>query len=59
MLTEYMVKKCKYPRKAPLSGPFITLRLDTARTVQNLLDVLNTVYEYAATMLEVEEMSPR
>jgi len=59
MLTEYTVKTCKCTRKATLSGPYITLRLGTVRTVQNLLDVLDTVYEYAATMLKVEETGPR
>jgi hypothetical protein len=45
--------------KATLSSPYITLRLGTARIVQKLLDVLITVYEHAATMLKVEETSPR
>jgi len=58
MLTEYTVKNCKCPFKATLSGPHITRRLVTVRTVQNLLDILNTVYEHAATMLKVEETSP-
>jgi len=59
MLTEYTVKTCKCPRKATLSGPYITLWLITARTVQNLLDVLYTVYELAATMLKVKETGTR
>jgi len=45
--------------EATLSGPFIPLRLITARTVQNLLDFSFTVYEHAATMLKVEETGPR
>jgi len=59
MLTEYTANKCKYPRKTPLSGPYITLQVGTARTVQNLLDVLNTVNEYAVPLLKVDETGPK
>jgi hypothetical protein len=59
MLTEYTVKNCKCPRKATLSGPYITLRFGTARIVQNLVDVSDIVYEHAATMLKVEQTGPR
>jgi len=58
MLTEYTVKTCKCPRKATLSGPYIPLWLFTARTVQNVLDVSDTVFKHAATMLIVEETGP-
>jgi len=59
MLTEYTVKNCKCFHKATLSGPDINLRLGAGCKFQNLLDVLNTVNEHAATMLKVEETVPK
>jgi len=52
MLTEYTVKKLKFSHKATLCGPDENIRLGAGCTVQNLLDVLNIVYEHAATMLK-------
>jgi len=59
MLTEYTMKNFKCPRKATLSVPYITPRLGTVRTVENLVDVSDTLYEHAATMFNVEETCPR